>query len=263
MIRVPRSTYRLQVTPTFLLSHAAAVLDYLHELGVDWVYLSPVTRAVEGSEHGYDVASPLEIDPLRGGEAAFQVLADAAHRLGMGVMVDTVPNHQGIAVPQQNPWWWSVLEQGPASPHARAFDIDWEAGGGQVLLPVLGSEADLEGLRLEGGLLYLGDLALPVAPGTLTPTDTAQQVYSRQHYRLIPWREGDSRLNYRRFFTITTLAGVRAEDPAVLEASHQETVRWVRSGLVDGLRIDHPDGLRDPGGYLAELQRLTGGVHGG
>ncbi|WP_261665102.1 malto-oligosyltrehalose synthase [Deinococcus sp. Marseille-Q6407] len=260
-MKIPASTYRLQITPGAQLGQAAETLDYLHSLGVDWVYLSPILQAGDGSEHGYDVADPSVIDPARGGEEGLRQLAQKAHEHGMGVLVDIVPNHQGVAVPAHNPWWWSVLREGQASPYARAFDIDWEAGGGKVLLPVLGNEDDLGALKIEGGELRYYDQSFPLAEGSWAEGDDPRAVHERQHYRLMDWRRGDRELNYRRFFTIATLAGVRVEDRAVLEESHAEILRWVREGLVDGLRIDHPDGLRDPGDYLRDLQQLSGGVY--
>ena len=263
-MKIPASTYRLQVTPAANLTHAGEWLDYLHLLGADWVYLSPILHASEGSEHGYDVTDPSGIDAARGGPEALEALARAAHERDMGLLVDIVPNHQGVASAAHNPWWWSVLAEGQDSRYARAFDIDWAAGGGKVLLPVLGSEDDLndpEKLQVRDGKLYYFDQAFPLAAGSWQEGDSAAEVHERQHYRLMDWRRGDRELNYRRFFTITTLAGVRVEDRAVLEESHAEILRWVREGLVDGLRIDHPDGLRDPGGYLDDLQQLTGGLY--
>lgn len=263
-MKIPASTYRLQITPAANLTHAREWLDYLRLLGADWVYLSPILHASEGSEHGYDVTDPSGIDAARGGPEALETLAKTAHEHGMGLLVDIVPNHQGVASAAHNPWWWSVLEQGPDSRYARAFDIDWEAGGGKVLIPVLGSEDDLndpEKLQVRDGKLYYHEQAFPLAAGTWAEGDSAAEVHGRQHYRLMDWRRGDRELNYRRFFTITTLAGVRVEEREVLEESHAEILRWVREGLVDGLRIDHPDGLRDPGGYLKDLQALTGGVY--
>ncbi|WP_415857422.1 alpha-amylase family glycosyl hydrolase, partial [Sinomonas sp. G460-2] len=260
-MRSPSSTYRLQIRSGFTLDDAARAVPYLRRLGVGWVYLSPVLTAVRGSEHGYDVADPTRVDPERGGPEALKRLAAAAHGLGMGVIIDIVPNHLGVAEPEQNPWWWSLLREGPASPHADAFDVDWPAGGGKLLLPLLGSEADLDGLRVEGDRLYLGGLALPIAPGTANPGDTPRDVAARQHYELIPWREGDTRLNYRRFFTITSLAGLRVEVPEVFDDAHAEVRRWFEEGLADGLRIDHPDGLADPVGYLRRLRELTGGAY--
>ena len=259
-MRYPSSTYRLQIRPSFTLDDAARLVPYLHRLGVDWVYLSPILTPVKGSDHGYDVADPTKVDPDRGGAEGLTHLSAAAHDRGMGVLVDIVPNHLGVDVPEQNPWWWSLLREGRDSPYAEAFDVDWDAGGGKILLPLLGSDDDLDGLKVDGDRLFLGELALPVAPGT-EGTDEPRAVAGRQHYRLIPWREGDKRLNYRRFFTITSLAGVRVEVPWVFDEAHAEVRRWFTEGLVDGLRIDHPDGLADPTGYLRWLRDLSGGAY--
>jgi (1->4)-alpha-D-glucan 1-alpha-D-glucosylmutase len=261
-VRTPISTYRLQITSDLTLDRAAGLVDYLHDLGADWVYLSPILRAVDGSDHGYDVASPAEVDPVRGGAAGLKALADAAHARGMGVLVDIVPNHQGVAAPEQNPWWWSLLAQGQESPYAKAFDVEWESGGGRVLIPVLGDGDDeLAQLRVEDGTLRYYDNVYPLAEGTWAEGDDPQDVHDRQHYELVNWRRGDAELNYRRFFTVATLAGVRVEDPEVFEESHAEIKRWIDEGLVDGLRIDHPDGLRDPRQYLEQLKELTGGAY--
>ncbi|HEX5087582.1 MAG TPA: malto-oligosyltrehalose synthase [Nocardioides sp.] len=252
--RVPRSTYRLQLTSDFDLFEAARRLPYLHELGVDWVYLSPLLAAEAGSDHGYDVAVHTREDPERGGSSGLEALASVAHGLDMGVLVDIVPNHVGVANPRPATWWWDVLEHGPGSRFASYFDIDWEAGGGRLLLPVVGDgdEGSVEVLPEERAVVY-HDLRLPMAPGS---TDLAAQ-----HYELVSWRRGDSELNYRRFFTVTTLAGLRVEDPEVFEDSHGEIRRWFEVGLVDGLRVDHPDGLRDPGDYLDRLAKLTDGSY--
>jgi (1->4)-alpha-D-glucan 1-alpha-D-glucosylmutase len=260
-MRYPSSTYRLQIRPGFTLDDAARLVPYLHRLGVGWVYLSPILTPVAGSEHAYDVADPSRVDPERGGAEGLERLSAAAHELDMGVLVDIVPNHLGVAVPEQNPWWWSLLREGRESRYAEAFDVDWDAGGGKLLLPLLSSEDDVEGLRVDGDRLFLGELALPLAPGTANPGDTPRAVAERQHYRLIPWREGDKLLNYRRFFTITSLAGVRVEIPWVFYEAHAEVRRWFDEGLVDGLRIDHPDGLADPVGYLQRLRSLSGGAY--
>ncbi|NHU84797.1 malto-oligosyltrehalose synthase [Kocuria sp. JC486] len=283
-MRTPASTYRLQITENFDLDDAAAQIEHLRTLGIDWLYLSPVLRATKGSTHGYDVVDPTLVDPDRGGKEAFDRLCRAAHDAGMGVLVDVVPNHQGVAEPRQNPWWWDLLRQGQASPHAEAFDVDWEAFDGKLMIPVLGDDTDDDGataagqsekaladltLRVEDGepVLAYWDNVYPLAEGTYT-LDTAGQiadspaeVHDRQHYRLVNWRTGDRGLNYRRFFTVTTLAGVRVENPDALRESHTEIKRWFDEELVDGLRIDHPDGLRDPGRYFTDLQELTGGAY--
>ncbi|MBS4754693.1 malto-oligosyltrehalose synthase [Nocardioides sp. zg-ZUI104] len=261
MGRVPTSTYRLQVTADFDLDAARELLDYLDDLGVDWVYLSPLLESHPGSSHGYDVVDPTRIDPARGGEVALARLSAEAHRRGMGVLVDIVPNHVGVESPATNGWWWDVLRTGQESRFARFFDIDWAAGGGKVLLPVVGDD-DLAGeevanLHLVDGMLGYHDHRFPIAPGT--QGEDPAQVHARQHYRLVSWRDADTRMNYRRFFAVNTLAAVRVEDRDVFETSHVEIARWFREGLVDGLRVDHPDGLRHPGAYLDDLADLTGG----
>ncbi|MCW2794855.1 malto-oligosyltrehalose synthase, partial [Nocardioides sp.] len=275
----PVSTYRLQISDDFDLFEAARRLPYLHDLGADWVYLSPLLAAEEGSAHGYDVMTHDRIDPSRGGEAGLEALSREARRLGMGVLVDIVPNHVGVARPAEGTWWWDLLEHGRQSEHAFAFDVDWEAGDGRILIPVVGDE-DLpeEGGRIghlrvvtsdRGPRLCYHDNAYPIAPGTADDlgqqvdgqTVDAATVHDRQHYELVHWRRADTDLNYRRFFAVNTLAAVRVEDPQVFADSHVEIKRWFDEGLVDGLRVDHPDGLRDPQGYLDDLARLTGGAY--
>ncbi len=258
-MRVPKSTYRLQITKDFPLAAAASLVPYMKELGVDWVYLSPLLAAEPGSDHGYDVIDHGRIDPDRGGAEGLAEVAGAAHEAGLGVLVDIVPNHVGIATPKHSAWWWDVLKQGQDSVYASAFDIDWEAGDGRIAVPVLGSADDLEALRIDGDELVYYEHRFPIADGT--PDGTPREVHDAQHYRLVDWRIGDRVLNYRRFFAVSTLAAVRVEDPDVFDASHREVARWFSQGQVDGLRIDHPDGLADPAGYLDWLRRLTNGAY--
>lgn len=258
--RVPVSTYRLQVTADFDLAAAADLVDYVRDLGADWLYLSPVLQAEPGSQHGYDVVDHTHVDTERGGDAAMQALAGAAHAAGLGVLVDVVPNHVGVATPESNPWWWSLLEHGQGSPVAWAFDVDWAAGGGRIRIPVLDDRL-LDGVELRDGRLYLGDTAYPTAPGTVHDGDSVADVHARQHYEFVHWKRADRELNYRRFFAVNTLAAIRVEEPEVFAASHQTIGAWFRDGLVDGLRIDHPDGLYDPAGYLQDLHELTGGAY--
>ncbi|KAB1642691.1 malto-oligosyltrehalose synthase [Gulosibacter chungangensis] len=270
-MRTPASTYRLQLTEDFTLHDAAARVPYLAGLGVDWVYLSPILQATTGSSHGYDVVDPTRVDAARGGREGLEQLARAAHEAGMGVLVDIVPNHMGVEVPKENPWWWDVLQHGQGSEYAKYFDIDWEAGNGKIRLPVLGDDDMPTGpgepignlwIDRGAGVVRYYDHEYPLAPGSAdNEQDDPRTVLRRQHYRLAHWREGDFALNYRRFFTITSLAGVRVEDDEVWDATHAEILSWVRDGLVDGLRIDHPDGLRDPAGYLARLREKTGGIY--
>ncbi|MDF9716503.1 malto-oligosyltrehalose synthase [Nocardioides sp. ChNu-153] len=267
--RTPTSTYRLQITSQFDLYAAARTLPYLHALGVDWVYLSPVLAAEPGSDHGYDVVGHNGIDLSRGGPAGLQAVSARARSLGMGVLVDIVPNHVGVATPAENAWWWSLLAAGHASPWADAFDVDWEAGGGRIRIPVvgdddLGADGAVGNLRVVDGELRYHDHRFPVRPGTLALVDgtpDAQATHAAQHYELVGWRTADDRLNYRRFFAVNTLAAVRVEDRRWFDATHAEVKRWFAEGLVDGLRVDHPDGLRDPAGYLDDLAGITGGAY--
>ncbi|HET8962150.1 malto-oligosyltrehalose synthase, partial [Nocardioides sp.] len=264
-MRTPRNTYRLQITEQFDLFEAAQRLPYLRDLGVDWVYLSPLLAAEPGSSHGYDVVAHDRIDPARGGEAGLSALVKEARRLDLGVLVDIVPNHVGVATPVENGWWWDLLRHGPASVHADAFDVDWPAGGGRIRIPVVGDDdlpaegGPIANLVLVDGELRYHDHRFPIAPGT--EGEDPQEVHDRQHYELVSWRVADHGLNYRRFFAVNTLAAIRVEDASVFDASHAEIRRWFDEGLVDGLRVDHPDGLREPGRYLEDLAGLTGGAY--
>ncbi|WP_104081823.1 malto-oligosyltrehalose synthase [Cryobacterium sp. Y11] len=262
----PLSTYRLQITPGFTLDAAAGVIDYLGTLGADWVYLSPLLMAEQGSDHGYDVVDHSRVDPARGGPAGLARLAAQAHEAALGVLVDIVPNHMGVASPAQNTWWWDLLQNGRQSRYAEAFDVDWAYGNGKIRIPVLGDDAgagstELDRLEVVDGELRYVSMRYPLAPGTADDGATPVVVHDRQHYELINWRRADYDLNYRRFFAVNTLAGIRVEVPWVFDESHREIVRWVRDGLVQGLRVDHPDGLADPGGYLEALRRATDGAY--
>ncbi|WP_205471317.1 malto-oligosyltrehalose synthase [Nocardioides sp. SYSU D00038] len=270
-MRIPTSTYRFQLSDDFDLFEATRRLPYLYELGVDWVYLSPLLASEPGSTHGYDVASHEHLDPSRGGEEGLAALSAEARRLGMGVLVDIVPNHVGVAEPAEDSWWWDVLRLGRDSEHAAAFDVDWAAGEGRIRIPVVGDDDQAEpggpiaNLRLvdspDGPELVYHDHHYPVAPGTADDGADADTVHGRQHYELVNWHLADDELNYRRFFAVNTLAAVRVEDPEVFAQSHVEVRRWFTEGLVDGLRVDHPDGLRDPQRYLDDLAALTGGAY--
>lgn len=262
-MRHPLSTYRLQIRESFTLDQAAEVTDYLRDLGVSWAYLSPILEATPGSDHGYDVVDVTRVDPARGGSEGLDRFAAAARAEGLGILIDIVPNHMGVSEPRTNAWWWDVLRQGRASAHATAFDIDWEFGGGKVRVPVLGDHLDavIDDISYDpkpaadapDGLIRYFDHVFPVAPGTGSAVDDIRALLDAQNFELRFWQDEAADLNYRRFFAVTTLAGVRVELPGVFEATHTEILRWVREGLADGLRVDHPDGLVDPGGYLDRL----------
>ena len=252
------STYRLQLTPSFTFDDAAAVVPYLADLGITHVYCSPWLAAASGSQHGYDVVDHSRVDPERGGAEGLARLHEACLEHGLRIVLDIVPNHMTIAAPEDaNAQWWSLLRDGPTSPYADWFDVDWSHG--RLLVPVLGGPlAEVAGdIKVEGELVRYFEHVFPLAPGTLVEGDVLATL-DRQHYRLADWRTSTEESTHRRFFDVTTLAGVRVEDPAVFEATHRLVLEQVRAGIVDGLRVDHPDGLADPAGYLADLKQAAG-----
>jgi (1->4)-alpha-D-glucan 1-alpha-D-glucosylmutase len=263
--KTPVSTYRVQVRASFDLAATGGIADYVAALGADWLYFSPLLESEPGSDHGYDVVDHARVDPARGGGDGLAQAVAAARENGLGVLIDIVPNHVGVATPVHTRWWWDLLKNGRDSRYGEAFDVDWDFGGGKVRLPVLGSADDLTALELadgDSGLeLHYYDHRFPVADGTGKVGDDPVAVHERQHYELVDWRRADYDLNYRRFFAVNTLAAIRVELPSVFAESHEEILRWVREGLADGLRIDHPDGLFDPGKYLDDLAEATGGVY--
>lgn len=270
---VPDATYRLQLRPDFGFAEVTAVVPYLAALGVSHVYTSPVGQAVAGSMHGYDGVDPTRVDDELGGPDGWAALTAARAAAGLGHVVDVVPNHVSVA-DRRNRWWFDVLRNGRSSEHAHRFDIDWDIDDetlrGKVLLPILAAPLDDE---LAAGHLHVEasgdewsiaiaslDTRLPIAPGSLAgldaPTSPAAlaELLARQHYVLSDWREGLTLLNYRRFFDVTTLVGLRIEEPDVFDDVHRLALGWVRDGSVDGLRIDHVDGLVDPCGYVRRLR---------
>jgi (1->4)-alpha-D-glucan 1-alpha-D-glucosylmutase len=272
---VPTSTYRVQLTPEFGFDDAAAVAPYLAEIGVSHLYCSPYLQAAPGSNHGYDVVDHARLNDELGGEAGHARLVETCREFGLGMILDVVPNHMAISGPEsQNAAWWSVLRDGPKSPFANWFDIEWATldNPGKVLVPVLGrslaeclADGEISVDRTEATLTALGgpvvryyEHEVPLAPGT--EDLPLPDVLDQQFWRLCDWRIGAEELNYRRFFDVTTLAGIRVEDPAVFAASHERVLEQIADGSLDGLRIDHPDGLADPEGYLAELAAATGGA---
>ncbi|ALA20598.1 hypothetical protein AL346_23255 (plasmid) [Chelatococcus sp. CO-6] len=330
---VPRATYRLQFNRDFTFDGAGAIVPYLSELGISHAYASPIHQARAGSTHGYDIVDHAAVSAELGGEEGLRRLGGALAKHGLGLILDIVPNHMGIGG-ADNRDWLSVLEWGPRSPAAQAFDIDWRRPGadGKLVVASLGSPY---GEALDKGELKLAfeaaegcfsvwywehrfPLSPPTYPMILDPVlgghpalaaavdtlrslaatdgthalELAQEVKAdiaaiardakvaaaiaarveavngepaclhrlleAQHFRLVHWRVGADAINYRRFFDIGDLAGLRVEEPAVFERTHALIARLVRDGVVAGLRIDHIDGLADPAGYLAALRRKVG-----
>ena len=253
-------TYRLQLHTGFGFAQAREQVPYLARLGVSHLYLSPILTATPGSLHGYDVTDHSRVSADLGGESEFRRLAEAAHQVDLGIVVDLVPNHMAIPAPEwQNAPLWQVLTEGRASSAADWFDVDWAACDDRIGLPLLGDT--LESCLAAGELtlaerdgdsvVRYHDHAFPVARGT--EDDDLGLVLSRQHYLLASWRESDRVLNYRRFFEVDQLIALRVEDPRIFETTHEVLLRLHHEGLVDGFRIDHPDGLADPEGYLDRL----------
>jgi (1->4)-alpha-D-glucan 1-alpha-D-glucosylmutase len=240
-----RSTYRVQLSGRFPFAAARGTVPYLADLGVSHLYASPILRARSGSAHGYDVVDPTQVAPELGGESGLRQLHAALRAHGMGLVADIVPNH--MAASHENPWWVETLRHGHSSPFARVFDVDWAAGGDRVRLPVLAGPPE----RVAGDLRVVGDWVeyhehrFPLAPGT--------DRLDRQHYELVEWRRAAVDGNYRRFFTVNDLVGVRQEDPEVFRLTHATTLRLVADGVLDGVRVDHVDGLADPAAYLERL----------
>ncbi|MFI1257603.1 malto-oligosyltrehalose synthase [Streptomyces netropsis] len=256
----PTATYRLQLQPGFPFAAARKAVPYIASLGVSHLHLSPVLEAVPGSDHGYDVVDHSAVRAELGGEEGLRALARTARQHGLGLVLDIVPNHMAVPVPARlNGPLWEVLRDGPASPYARWFDIDWAEHGGKVLLPVLGGRLgeELAHLRVVDGELRCHDHVFPLRPGT--ERLPLPELLDAQWYRPAWWRLARTEVNYRRFFTISTLIAVRVEDPEVFAATHATVLRLLREGVIEGLRIDHPDGLADPAGYLRRLGKATGG----
>ncbi|HSO59539.1 MAG TPA: malto-oligosyltrehalose synthase [Desulfobacterales bacterium] len=330
------ATYRLQLGPDLPFEKVCDLLPYFRDLGITHLYLSPCLKATAGSTHGYDVVDPAEVNPHLGGREGFERLCGAAAEIGVGLVLDIVPNHMAAAG-RQNPWWWGVLANGRHSGHAAFFDIRWDHPDpslrGKVLLPVLGDEITrclasrqiqlrrrgaeicvayfehefplsarslrellqaaprassnrvltrfaetLQADTPQGGAASAGGRPPPdrtltnlsamddAAAAALDAAITAlnadpvrlERILDLQYYRLAFWRHANRELNYRRFFDIHQLAGVSVEREEVFAATHELILRWVNEGRIDGLRVDHPDGLRDPTSYLKRLRTAAG-----
>jgi len=287
---IPRATYRLQFNKDFTFADATAIIPYLAALGVSHVYASPILTARTGSLHGYDLVDPSKINPELGGEAGLRDFVAALHAKDLGLIVDIVPNHMGVGG-GDNPWWLDVLRQGVNSPYAHFFDIDWtplnRALTGKVLAPFLG---ELYGTCLEKGELQLRkddrhgwavfyhhhvfpirnvdagkfdaapDEALaqhdPSSPEGRTNLHT---LLEQQYYRLAWFRTAGDMINWRRFFDVTELATLQADRWDVFQQTHELILSLYAEGLIDGLRVDHIDGLADPAGYCQRLRAALAG----
>ncbi|EKB7425203.1 malto-oligosyltrehalose synthase [Salmonella enterica] len=270
---IPTATYRLQFRNGMTFDRAAALVPYLKNLGISHLYASPIFTATKASTHGYDVTDANEIEPSIGGREGFERLVAELKAQGLGLIIDIVPNHMASSL--ENAWWRDVLEYGKESRYARHFDIDWSR---RLTLPFLGDTFDAV---LENGEIAIKpdpatgkpafayyDNYYPLAPATwqgreaeiLALTDKAAiaDLHERQPWKLMSWRDAARSLSYRRFFEVTGLVGMRVEDKTVFDDTHRLILELVRTGAVDGLRIDHIDGLADPKAYLARLRQEVG-----
>jgi (1->4)-alpha-D-glucan 1-alpha-D-glucosylmutase len=258
----PRSTVRLQFHSGFTLTDAAELVEYFAQLGISHLYASPLFSARRGSAHGYDVTDYATINPELGGRAGLERLVAALHQRDMGLILDIVPNHMA-ADSMENPWWRDMLAKGEHSPYAEFFDIDWLPPQpwlrGKVLLPVLGrsyAEAianDEIRIDRETNEVTYFDHRFPLAEGTGNAADL-DAILEAQHYRLGWWRTAGDTINWRRFFDINGLAALRADRAEVFEATHALVLELFATGLIDGVRVDHIDGLADPAAYCQRLR---------
>jgi len=270
---IPTATYRVQFRNGMTFDRAAAIAPYLKRLGISHLYASPIFKAASGSTHGYDVTDANEIDPAIGGRDGFNRMVRALRAEGLGLILDIVPNHMAASL--ENAWWRDVIEFGDKSRFAHHFDIDWSR---RLTLPFLGDsfETVLEAGDLsvkadpqsgKPALTYF-DSFYPMTPASYGGRESAvlqisdkggiAALHDQQPYRLMSWRDAARDLSYRRFFEITGLAGLRVEDDMVFDDAHRLVLELVRDGTVDGLRVDHIDGLADPASYLRRLRSKTG-----
>jgi len=216
---IPTATYRLQFRNGMTFAQAAALADYLDQLGVSHLYASPLFAAVPGSTHGYDGIDFSAMEPEIGGEDGFDGLCAALAEAGLGLLLDFVPNHMATA--DGNRWWQSVLEWGQASPYATYFDIDWSAP--KLILPLLGVSY---GEALEDGTF---GLAFDAATGSFELT-----CYDR-HLPLTP-------PSYEMLLS-------RTDDPVLGELAHRFAVVSVEQ--TDPLKRLLTERATEPGGAVA------------
>ena len=287
---IPRATYRIQFHKDFPFSAAAVLAPYLRDLGISHLYASPILTARSGSNHGYDVVDCTRINPELGGEAAFRSLAKMLRDHDIGIILDIVPNHMAVGG-ADNPMWLDLLENGRASRYAQWFDVDFDTEtpglSGKILAPFLGSP--YEDVLRGGEIKLVHDEALgkfvatyfhhrfPIRPEdqdeigrqgleAFGDPDALHSLLERQNFRLAWWRTAGDIINYRRFFDVTELAAIRMDSSDAFEAVHKIAFELYAEGLIDGVRVDHIDGLADPTAYclvlrerLAELQSKRSG----
>jgi (1->4)-alpha-D-glucan 1-alpha-D-glucosylmutase len=288
----PLATYRLQFSKDFTFRQALEITGYLADLGITTVYASPILQASPGSSHGYDTTDFSSLNPELGTMADLEDLVKGLQQKGITWIQDLVPNHMNFS--SHNYRLWDVLKKGQDSPYAFYFDIDWNHPlfGGRLVVPLLdsGLEDTINAGRFqlvlseEGFALAYKDMHFPLnnasnrflsivyfEGGPVDDEQTSlrlealshdlslvQTLLSRQHYLLAPYQRTDKEINYRRFFAINSLIGLRMEDPRVFTEYHRLTLELYDKGWIQGLRIDHIDGLKDPYEYADRLRNTFG-----
>ena len=261
----PRATMRLQFHRASPSPMPSALVPYFARLGISHLYASPITTARAGSMHGYDVIDPTRVNPELGGEAALRRLVAALRAAGLGLILDIVPNH--MAVGAENAWWFDVLQARPRQPlrallrhrlgcrGRRAARQGAAAGARQAAARGAARRRDHARARSGRRRRALFPAALSDRRRTSSDGEPLEAVLSRQHYRLAWWRIANDEINWRRFFDINELVGLRMEDPEAFEDVHALIFRLYAEGLIDGVRVDHVDGLADPAALLPRAAR--------
>ncbi|MCW4000381.1 MAG: malto-oligosyltrehalose synthase [Candidatus Bathyarchaeota archaeon] len=279
-MKAPTATYRIQLNRGFTFSDLKDILPYLKTLGISHIYASPIFQAKEGSLHGYDVTDPDSISDDLGGRAGFEEVSDAAAALGLGWLQDIVSNHASYSV--QNLRIKDVFSKGAGSAYACFFDVDWNHPSaklfGKLMAPFL-PEPYRKSLQ-SGQIRLVNDGEFKIKAGAFElPVNLATQqhlemdgaveqtlekynsrpefldaILVKQHYSLSHWRTALRHINYRRFFDIIDLIGVRMENPAAFEQMQTLFFELAQSGRFSALRFDHIDGLSGPQAYLEHMR---------
>lgn len=269
----PLAAYRLQLTTEFKVEEATKLISYFKDLGIDTLYMGPYFEIPKHASNPYLITSPLHFNTQLGGEKAFKKFFRALKKEGLFHILDLVSNHLAALV--HNPWFYDVLEKGEKSPYASYFDILFDPYykplKGKILLPLL--PMPLEQALQNNYIRIVGSresLSLRVGPIVLPMSEKSKQsigdktdlhsILDQQYYLLTFWKSCYDMINYRRFFDIVELIGIRMEEPSVYQDFHQKVFELIHQGYVDGLRIDHPDGLFDPEKYLRSLSHDNPGL---
>lgn len=332
-MKVPVSTYRLQLNASFTFKQVAEQIAYLHELGITTIYASPFFAATAGSMHGYDICDPQKLNPEIGNLEQLQQLAAMLRKNNMTWLQDIVPNHMVFS--PTNPRLYDVMERDAFSQYYNWFDIDWQHPDpelhSRLMVPVLGKPLNecvqQKEISLdfgEGGFeikyqqqtfpfsISAYDVLLSVMEGepelepvadvlyklqSAAKADRAlsswqevktfllqpfmlidknkslikqllvkvnadeqllQKVVQQQYYHLSFWQDANQKINYRRFFAVNELIAINMDDEDVFNEYHSLLVDLYEEDLIQGLRLDHIDGLREPGEYVRGLRELFG-----